>query len=75
MAESVMIAGLFCSACDKMAGIFRMIGQADKAAAMVKSKGEMTQAIEKHGWDGEMDYEVELELLIAPRPARLETRA
>ena len=31
--------------------------------------------LKKHGWDGEMDYEVELELRINPRPKELETRA
>ena len=33
VAESVMIAGLFCAACDKMAGIYKMIGQNAKAEA------------------------------------------
>ncbi len=31
--------------------------------------------LKKHGWDGKMAYEVELELLIAPRPEKLETQA
>lgn len=53
IAESVMIAGLFCAACDRMAGIYRMINQPEKAEAFAAHKQEMRQAIATHGWDGE----------------------
>ena len=52
-AESVMIAGLFCAACDRMAGIYHMANQPGKAAQMQSYKQEMHKAIEQHGWDGE----------------------
>jgi len=51
-AESVMIAGLFCAACDRMAGIYGMLGQKAKVKTILGKKAEMTQAIEKAGWDG-----------------------
>ena len=52
-AESVMIAGLFCMACDKMAGIYRTVGQEKKAGAILAEKGRMQEAILASGWDGE----------------------
>ena len=52
-AESVMIAGLFCAACDRMAGIYNMINQKEKAKGIQTSKQEMLQAIATHGWDGQ----------------------
>jgi cellobiose phosphorylase len=52
-AESVMIAGLFCAACDRMSGIHEMLGQSGKAAAFQAHKQDMLQAIERHGWDGQ----------------------
>jgi cellobiose phosphorylase len=53
VAESVMIAGLFCAACDKMAAIYRLLGQEAKAADILARKAEMQKAIEAHGWDGQ----------------------
>lgn len=52
-AESVMIAGLFCAACDRLEGIYRSIGEPDKATAAQAWKTEMAKAIDEHGWDGE----------------------
>jgi len=52
-AESVMIAGLFSAACDKMAGIYRAIGQEKKAMEYLGYKTEMHAAIKSAGWDGE----------------------
>ncbi|HEY3330795.1 MAG TPA: hypothetical protein VGK19_12280 [Capsulimonadaceae bacterium] len=52
-AESVMIAGLFCSACDKMAGIYRAVGETAKADYAVAAKTKMQDAILAHGWDGD----------------------
>jgi cellobiose phosphorylase len=53
VAESVMIAGLFCYACDKMAEIYELIGQPDKAKSSAKQKVDMLTVIENHGWDGD----------------------
>lgn len=52
-AESVMIAGLFCAACDKMAGIYRAVGDESKAKRSLDQKADMQRAIEHAGWDGE----------------------
>ncbi len=52
-AESVMIAGLYCHACDEMAGIYRAIGR-DDAASSVERRGEAMRAtLREHAWDGE----------------------
>ncbi|MBN2601932.1 MAG: glycosyl transferase, partial [Candidatus Marinimicrobia bacterium] len=52
-AESVMIAGLFCRACDDMESIYKELRK-DCLAAETAQKGEdMRQTIYKHGWDGE----------------------
>ena len=48
-----MIAGLFCAACDRMAAIYRLIGQEAKAADILARKAEMQKAIETNGWDGQ----------------------
>jgi len=53
VAESVMIAGLFCKACEEMSGILNAINQPDKAKEYVKHSDEMRQTIYQHGWDGE----------------------
>ncbi|RPI05647.1 MAG: glycosyl transferase [Ignavibacteriae bacterium] len=53
IAESVMIAGLFCKACDEMTKILNTTGQSDAAAQYVAHGQEMRNTIEKHGWDGE----------------------
>ncbi|MEX0777657.1 MAG: hypothetical protein WD042_18275 [Phycisphaeraceae bacterium] len=53
VAESVMIAGLYCRACDEMAGVYRMIGR-EQDATNVQHRGQDMRAIVKHaGWDGE----------------------
>ncbi|MDR3709884.1 MAG: hypothetical protein P4L33_16430 [Capsulimonadaceae bacterium] len=52
-AESVMIAGLFCMACDKMGGIYNAIGRPDPAAEIVAARDRMRDAIRAGGWDGE----------------------
>src|SRR5690606_3505766 len=52
VAESVMIAGLYCRACDEMAGIYRMIGRAQDSTN-VQHRGQDIRAIVKQaGWDG-----------------------
>jgi cellobiose phosphorylase len=53
VAESVMIAGLFCKACDEMTGILNKIGRSDLAKEYLKQAEEMRETIYKHGWDGE----------------------
>jgi cellobiose phosphorylase len=53
VAESVMIAGQFCAACDEMAGIYTQIGQADKAAAVMAHGDAMRKTILAQGWDGQ----------------------
>ncbi len=53
VAESVMIAGLFCKACDEMAEILLRIEQQKKAAAIRAEAEAMRQVIYTHGWDGE----------------------
>ncbi len=52
-AESVMIAGLFCKACEEMAAIYLQLKQEGKAKAIQKQAEAMRQAIYDHGWDGE----------------------
>ena len=52
-AESVMIAGLFCSACEKMAAIYNSIGDEKKSKEILTKKSEMQKAIEISGWDGD----------------------
>ena len=53
VAESVMIAGLFCKACDEMSGILNFIGENEKAKQYLTQAEEMKQVIYEHGWDGE----------------------
>ncbi len=53
MAESVMIAGLFCFACERMAAIYEALGQPAKATAALRDRAEMITAIESAGWDGQ----------------------
>lgn len=53
VAESLMIAGLFCKACDEMAQIYRQLGDEEKAGTVIPELEKMQQAIYKHGWDGE----------------------
>ena len=53
VAESVMIAGLFCKACDEMANILKNIGKHEPAAKYLDYAEEMRKTIYKNGWDGE----------------------
>jgi cellobiose phosphorylase len=53
VAESVMIAGLFCAACDRMAAIYRLLGRESKAIKILGAKAQMTEAVKIHGWDGD----------------------
>ncbi len=53
IAESVMIAGLFCKACDEMAGILKFIGSSNEANQYLEHSEEMRKTILKYGWDGE----------------------
>ncbi|HEX9109440.1 MAG TPA: hypothetical protein VF832_19500, partial [Longimicrobiales bacterium] len=53
VAESVMIAGLFCAACERMARIYHVLHRPDRAEAIIGERQKMTAAIEAHGWDGE----------------------
>lgn len=53
VAESVMIAGLFCAACQRMEDIYRLIGAPDKAEEMAEHWAAMKGVVEQHGWDGE----------------------
>ncbi len=53
IAESVMIAGLYCAACRRMEEIYRLQGDASKADQMVSDWQEMKSAVDAHGWDGE----------------------
>ena len=53
VAESVMIAGLFCKACDEMAGILKFIDKGDEAEQYLSHIREMKKVIYAHGWDGD----------------------
>ena len=53
VAESVMIAGLFCKACDEMSGILNHIGESGRAEEYRKQGEEMRRTILEKGWDGE----------------------
>ncbi len=53
VAESVMIAGLFCNAGVEMAGIYNQLNMGDKATTINKEVESMKQTVLKHGWDGE----------------------
>lgn len=52
IAESVMIAGLFCAACDRMAEIYETIGKDADAARMRRHRNRMQKVILRHAWDG-----------------------
>ncbi|MGD8778435.1 MAG: glycosyl transferase [Ignavibacteria bacterium] len=53
VAESVMIAGLFCKACDEMLGILNYINEKEEAGKYLQYKEDMKKVIYEHGWDGE----------------------
>ncbi|MCF8413448.1 MAG: glycosyl transferase [Melioribacteraceae bacterium] len=53
VAESVMIAGLFCKAADELSGIFDFIGEEDKKELYSSVSENMRNTIYDHGWDGD----------------------
>jgi len=53
VAESVMIAGLFCLVCEEMAKMYQKLGQRDKSKAALSEARLMRQVIYEHAWDGE----------------------
>ncbi len=53
VAESVMIAGLFCMACDEMTGILTFIGEQSEAEKYKSHADKMRETIKSKGWDGE----------------------
>ncbi len=53
VAESLMIAGLFCHAADLLAGLYEQLGKADDAARTRNGYTEMVEAVDSHGWDGD----------------------
>ena len=53
VAESVMIAGLFCKSCDEMAGILANLGNKGEAEKYLAQGEAMRKVILEHGWDGE----------------------
>ncbi len=53
VAESLMIAGLFCTVCGKIAEIYRFTGSVKDAERMLSYRKKMLECIEIHGWDGE----------------------
>ncbi|HTY11452.1 MAG TPA: glycosyl transferase [Bacteroidota bacterium] len=53
IAESVMIAGLFCRACDEMALLLNHLRLTDQAAGYREHSAGMRETIYRHGWDGE----------------------
>ncbi|MBN2092778.1 glycosyl transferase [candidate division KSB1 bacterium] len=53
VAESVMIAGLFCAACEEMAGIYGKLNNPGQAQLLRDHAQKMRTVILKHGWDGE----------------------
>ncbi len=53
VAESVMIAGLFCKACDEMAALLQHLRLPDRAAGYQKNSADMRETVYRHGWDGE----------------------
>lgn len=52
-AESLMIAGMFTAIGPEYASILEREGLADEAKSVLASVDQMSQAILKHGWDGE----------------------
>lgn len=53
VAESVMIAGLFCKACEEMANILQNIDQQQESENYLQEANAMREIIYEHGWDGE----------------------
>lgn len=53
IAESVMIAGLFCNACDELFHMYMEMAQSDQAERVKQLGEEMREAVDQHGWDGD----------------------
>jgi cellobiose phosphorylase len=53
VAESLMIAGLFLSACQELKGLYGFLGREDEAARIQSHYDEMLAAVDAHGWDGD----------------------
>jgi len=53
IAESVMIAGLFCFASSKMSEIYHILGMEKEASAISEEGKNMREIMKKHAWDGQ----------------------
>ncbi|MBN1466247.1 glycosyl transferase [candidate division KSB1 bacterium] len=53
VAESLMIAGLFCAACNELSTIYTHLQLEEKSLRLQDYYKEMSMAIVKDGWDGE----------------------
>ncbi len=53
IAESVMIAGLFCKACSEMTSLFEFMDKSELANEYAGYYLDMKDVVYKHGWDGE----------------------
>ena len=53
IAESIMIAGLFCKASDEMARLLKFVGAVERVDEYVMHAEKMRQTILDFGWDGE----------------------
>ena len=53
VAESAMIAGLFCSACDELSGILKHSGKNENAGMYAGLAENMRKTVIEHAWDGE----------------------
>ena len=54
VAESVMIAGLFCAACNEMVQMYQALGRKEKADKVRSDAENMRKTVYEHGWDGEI---------------------
>ena len=52
VAESLMIAGLFCRACNDLADIYGELEQEENKEELIKIADQMKVNIHEHGWDG-----------------------
>ena len=53
VAESVMIAGLFCKACDEMANLLKFVGVIERIDEYLLHAQRMRETVLEFGWDGE----------------------
>lgn len=53
IAESVMIAGLFCKACNEMVDLLKFAGLKERVEEYEMHSKKMKQAITNYGWDGD----------------------